>query len=158
MLGKTLCLSLFPLKMLILIITKRVFFGTDSGEPLRPNYGLTRATKRSAQFPRTLRSPTPTGFGRGARFALRVRAVERPSFRPAFTVKTASYNKSLSVRRTSALGERYIEKLSSYEAVRRRMISGRFRRRGRGPTKSLLRHHDLQKLDCRLLMYDRMTY
>ena len=27
----------FPLKMLILIITKRVFFGTDSGEPLRPN-------------------------------------------------------------------------------------------------------------------------
>ena len=61
-------------------------------------------------------------------------------------------------RRTPALGERYIEKLSSYEAVRRRMISGRFRRRGRGPTKSLLRHHDLQKLDCRLLMYDRMTY
>ena len=83
---------------------------------------------------------------------------ERPSYGPAFTVKTASYNKSLSVRRTSALGERYIEKLSSYEAVRRRMISGRFRRRGRGPTKSLLRHHDLQKLDCRLLMYDRMTY
>lgn len=33
LLGKTLYLSLFPLKMLILIITKRVFFGTDSGEP-----------------------------------------------------------------------------------------------------------------------------
>ena len=65
---------------------------------------------------------------------------------------------TLSVRRTSVLGKRYIEKPSSHEAVRRRMISGRFRCRGRGPTKSLLRHHDLQKLDCRLLMYDRMTY
>ena len=63
---------------------------------------------------------------RGARFALRVRAVERPSFWPAFTVKTASYNKSLLVSRTSALGERHIEKLSSYEAVRRRMILGTF--------------------------------
>ena len=62
----------------------------------------------------------PTGFGRGARFALRVRAVERPSFRPAFTVKTASYNKSLSVRRTSALGERYIEKSTFLMLVRQR--------------------------------------
>ena len=33
LLGKTLYLSLFPLKMLILIITKRVLFGTDFGEP-----------------------------------------------------------------------------------------------------------------------------
>ena len=72
------------------------------------------------QFPRSIRSPVPTGFGRGARFALRVRAVERPSFRPAFTVKTASYNKSLSVRRTSALGERYIEKSTFLMLVRQR--------------------------------------
>ena len=62
----------------------------------------------------------PTGFGRGARFALRVRAVERPSFRPAFTVKTASYNKSLLVSRTSALGERHIEKSTFLMLVRQR--------------------------------------
>ena len=83
-----------------------------------------KAVSRSSQavraIPRTLRCPTPTGFGRGARFALCVRAVERPSFRPAFRVKTASYNKSLLVSRTSALGERHIEKSTFLMLVRQR--------------------------------------
>ena len=72
------------------------------------------------RFPRTPRRTASTGFSRGARFALRVRAVEHPSFRPAFTVKTASYNKSLLVSRTSALGERHIEKSTFLMLVRQR--------------------------------------
>ena len=82
--------------------------------------GFSRAAKRSAQFPRTPRRTASTGFSRGARFALRVRAVEPPTFRPAFTVKTASYNKSLLVSRTSALGERHIEKSTFLMLVRQR--------------------------------------
>ena len=80
---------------------------------------------------RTPRRTVSTGFGGGARFALRVHAVERPSFRPAFTVKTASYNKSLLVSRTSALGERHIEKSTFLMLVRQRSAK---KRRMRAPS------------------------
>ena len=43
-----------------------------------------------------------------------------PLFRPAFTAETASYNKFLLVSRTSALGERHIEKSTFLMLVRQR--------------------------------------
>ena len=82
--------------------------------------GFSRATKRSAQFPRTPRRTVPTGFGRGARFAIRLRLVERTSFDARVYNHTSSLLKSLFVSRSWVLGERHIEKALSNDAVRQR--------------------------------------
>ena len=57
--------------------------------------GFSRATKRSAQFPRTPRRTVLTGFGRGARFAIRLRLVERTSFDARVYNQTSSHYKTL---------------------------------------------------------------
>ena len=82
--------------------------------------GFSRATKRSAQFPRTPRRTVLTGFGRGARFAIRLRLVERTSFDARVYNQTSSHYKTLLVSRSWVLGERHIEKALSNDVVRRR--------------------------------------
>ena len=82
--------------------------------------GFFRATKRSAQFPRTPRRTVPTGFGRGARFAIRLRLVERTSFDARVYNQTSSLLKTLFVSRSWVLGERHIAKALSNDVVRRR--------------------------------------
>ena len=82
--------------------------------------GFSRATKRSAQFPRTPRRTVPTGFGRGARFAIRLRLVERTSFDARVYNQTSSLLKTLFVSRSWVLGERHIAKALSNDVVRRR--------------------------------------
>ena len=62
----------------------------------------------------------PTGFGRGARFAIRLRLVERTSFDARVYGKTSSHPKTLSVSRSWVLGERYTGRRSWYDVMRRR--------------------------------------
>ncbi len=83
--------------------------------------GFFRATKRSAQFTRTPRRTVPTGFGRGARFAIRLRLVERTSFDARVYNQTSSLLKTLFVSRSWVLGERHIAKALSNDVVRRRV-------------------------------------
>ena len=61
-----------------------------------------------------------TGFGRGARFAIRLRLVERTSFDARVYNQTSSHYKTLLVSRSWVLGERHIEKALSNDVVRRR--------------------------------------
>ena len=82
--------------------------------------GFSRATKRSAQFARTPRRTVQTGFGRGARFAIRLRLVERTSFDALVYNQTSSLLKTLFVSRSWLLGERHIAKALSNDVVRRR--------------------------------------
>ena len=110
LLGKP-SMLLLSLKNVNSIITKQVFLGRPEarpnwGHPERPS-GRTKSTIRQAPYQLGPEPPC---------------AVDRRSFRPAFTVKTASFNKSLSVRRPSVLGERYIRRRPATKTVRRRMI------------------------------------
>ena len=82
--------------------------------------GFSRATKRSAQFPRTPRRTVLTGLGRGARFAIRLRLFERTSFDARVYNQTSSHYKTLLVSRSWVLGERHIAKALSNDVVRRR--------------------------------------
>ena len=82
--------------------------------------GFSRATKRSAQFTRTPRRTVLTGLGRGARFAIRLRLVERTSFDARVYNQTSSLLKTLFVSRSWLLGERHIAKALSNDVVRRR--------------------------------------
>ena len=54
-----------------------------------------------------------TGFGRGARFAIRLRLVERTSFDARVYNQTSSLLKTLFVSRSWVLGERHIAKALS---------------------------------------------
>ena len=82
--------------------------------------GFSRATKRSAQFTRTPRRTVLTGLGRGARFAIRLRLVERTSFDARVYNQTSSHYKTLLVSRSWVLGECHIAKALSNDVVRRR--------------------------------------
>ena len=61
-----------------------------------------------------------TGLGRGARFAIRLRLVERTSFDARVYNQTSSLLKTLFVSRSWVLGERHIAKALSNDVVRRR--------------------------------------
>jgi len=58
-----------------------------------------------------------TGFGRGARFALRVHVVDAPRLTPAFAIKTSLHRKTLPTSRLWAMGEHYIERWLSYDPI-----------------------------------------
>jgi len=59
----------------------------------------------------------PTGFGRGARFAVRVHVVERTSFDTRVCNKTSLHCKTLPTGRSWAMGEHYIEIWLSYDSI-----------------------------------------
>ena len=59
----------------------------------------------------------PTGFGRGARFALRVHVVDAPRLTPAFAIKPSLHCKTLPTGRSWAVGEHYIEIWLSYDPI-----------------------------------------